>query len=125
MLKLLGHERNVLVPSVYGGVAEVEHAYRVLTDQGEELWTEVESLRRPHSKRFKAPGRNSYLMIAGMVGKPWHYRPDGFDGTQAYRDVDLSNPDDIRAPYSLTRAPLGYSTHNSDSLIVMPGMGAE
>ena len=114
VLKLIGSERSQLHPVVFGG--EAPWVYRLLTDKGEQLWPEAPGLRRQHSKRFQSPDGRTHLMIAGVEGKPWHYRPDGLNGVQPYQDVDLSNPDSLKGPYLLTRTPgIGYTFQPRES----------
>lgn len=109
ILKLVGAERS-LQPLVYGA-GEAPWVYRALTDQGEVLAPELTERRTVDSKVFglglDARGNPQYITEAQNAR---HYRPDGLSGKEAFRDIDLSDPDNLRAQYALTRtAGIGYT----------------
>ena len=83
----------------------------VLTEDGLKEFPEEVSRRQLHSKTFcdpDVPGR--FVMRANVDGLPRHYMVTGLSARGDWLNVDLSNPDDIRAPYLLTRLAnkIGY-----------------
>ena len=107
MTQLYRGARRSLLPTAIGGT-EAPWEYCIITKQGAEVVApELPERRTLSSKTFAIPSGGGYV---SEVQNGRHYRPDGLRGQEAWRDVDLANPDDIRARYVLTRMPgIGYT----------------
>jgi hypothetical protein len=69
-------------------------------------WPEVTSKRNLHSKTFQNPANSSEFTLVASA-RVQHYKTNGLESSDLWQDIDLSNPNDIKALYQLTPTPTG------------------